>query len=901
MKRLTFVLLLFLPFPLAASHIVGGEIELLHVSGFTYRINLIYYFDVANNPNRNIKAEEPSIEVSIFRKLDNASIRKVTLLWLDKSRVPYTQPDCSNGEIITDKIIYTAVVELQPSLFSDPAGYYISWARCCRNYSILNIISQDPDHGGQGAGQTFYLEFPPVTINGQQFVNSSPKNFPALSDYACPTKPYYVDFAGTDDDGDSLVYTLVTPLSTVSATPVPPPTPRPYPDVTWLTGFGLDRVINGTPKIATYPDLSISDVGFLRVTPRSQGLYVFAVKVEEYRNKLKIGEVRRDFQMLVTDCRLSAPPEIKGKEANAATFVKGKFSAYFPNTTSNQDRYVVVSVADIDATRASDNFEEKINLKVIPIGFKGKDVSSIVPSPVSGVIHNSGTFESKIFFPQCPLFEGAYEIGIVAFDDACALPLTDTVRVEVEIEPPHNERPEFVPPTEVTATLNEGDKQEWNFEANDPEGEELVLFPIAEGFSMTKSGMTTKITSNQGGTLKGTFAWDAYCDIYDFTKRTSFVVRLLADDLDACDMSDPDTLTYRLNVILPPDNKPVVDTDLTPDPYEVIVDGIEKRIFEKWSFKVLGSDAIDNDPVTIRMVGDGFKPSDYGMSFSKATGIGSVSSVFNWDLACNKFKLDERDSFAIAFLAVDSTRKCRVRQVDSLVVKVKVLKPLNHNPYLSIQDMSTPGVYKSTMEATLEPGQELNLVLNGLDPDTEPADKLKLQMTDVGGDEMPNGWTFQDVEGPSILTSQFVWSPQCSIFKDDDYEMNFFFEFTLADDRCLTAATEIYRLEVKVKDRASGTFERDPANVFTPNGDGINDFYSMELRDTNGDLVNILPPDNCQGVFENIRIYNRWGRTVFTSGDRNFRWYGADEAAGVYFYHVTFSNREFKGTVSLRD
>jgi gliding motility-associated-like protein len=900
MKRLIVFLFLLISFPLAASHIVGGEIELLHVTGFTYRINLIYYFDFAHNPNRNIQAEEPSIEVSLFRKSDNVEMQRLTLQWLKKTRVPYTQPSCSNGEIITDKIVYTNTIELPATQFSDPQGYYISWARCCRNYSILNIISQDPQHGGQGAGQTFYLEFPPVTVGGKQFINSSPKNFPALNDYACPTKPYYVDFAGIDDDGDSLVYTLATPLSTVAVTPVPPPTPRPYPDVTWLSGFGLDRVINGVPKVGAYPDLSINNVGFLRVTPRSQGLYVFAVRVEEYRNKIKIGEVRRDFQMLVTDCRLSAAPDIKGKAQGTPAFTAGTINAHFDNTVSNENRYVTVSISDIDATRAADNFQEVLSLKLVALNFKNKDLSSITISPTSGIIHNTETLEAKIFFPACPFFSGGpYEIGVVAYDDACALPLTDTLKVMVDVEQPHNERAKFNPPDEVTATLNEGDQASWQFEAHDAEGEDLQFFALAD-FSLSKSGMKTDITTNQGGTLKGNLSWDAFCDIYDFTKRTDFMVKLLVDDIDECDANDPDTLTFHLNVVLPPDNKPVIDTDLTADPFEVEIDGIEKRIFDKWTFNVTGKDA-DNDQVTVRMVGDGYNPGAYGMIFPKATAVGSVSSAFNWDLLCEKFKLDERDSFNIAFLAIDSLGKCRVRQTDSLTVKVKVLKPLNQIPLLGIQDQSTPGVYRDKLEATLAPGQNLDLVLNGLDADKAPADILTLKLTDVGGDDLPLGWTFEDAEGPSVLIAPFKWAPDCSIFKEGDYEMDFYFEFTLADNRCLSGATEVYRLNVKVKDVEGSSFERDPANVFTPNGDGINDFYSMERRDDTGELVSILPPDNCQGVFESVRIYNRWGRTVFTSSDRNFRWSGQNESAGVYFYHVTFSNKEFKGTVSLRD
>src|SRR5690606_41081456 len=96
-------------------------------------------------------------------------------------------------------------------------------------------------------------------------------------------RPYYVDFAGTDDDNDSLVYSLVTPLNTKSsaAIPFPGPGPRPYPDVTWRPPFGPSNVMNGNP------DLRISDDGFITVTPTTRGWFVFAVKCEEFRGDRK--------------------------------------------------------------------------------------------------------------------------------------------------------------------------------------------------------------------------------------------------------------------------------------------------------------------------------------------------------------------------------------------------------------------------------------------------------------------------------------------------------------------------------------------------------------------------------------------------------------------------------------
>lgn len=903
MRRLTYTLLLSLlmSFPLSASHIVGGEIELIHVGAFIYRVNLIYYFDVANNEGRIPERDEPSVELTIFRKSDNTRVRSIILQWVSKIRVPYTQQHCSQGEVVTDKMLYTTFVTLSAEQYSDEGGYYIIWARCCRNYTIGNIFSQDPTHAGAiGAGQTFYTEFPAVTVNGQRFINSTPRNFPALNDYACPAKPYYVDFAGEDTDGDSLVYSLVTPLSTVTVTPAPPPTPGPYPTVTWKGGHGLDHIVNVIDDDTLFRDLKISKAGFLTVTPQFSGLYVFCVRVEEFRHNVKIGEVRRDFQLLVTDCKQSVPPLIIGKKDGDAAFKPVQLNVSYANTVKDEERCIIVNISDKDSERPEDLFLEKINLNAIALNFESRNLLSILPAPSNGVIVGRDSIEFRICLGACPyLTDRPYEIGIIAYDDACALPLTDTLKVVVDIEPPQNDRVKFITPDAVDATLNEGEKATWDFEAHDPDGDSLVFFALDDGFSIAESGMRPKVISNQHGILKGQLEWDAFCDIYDFTKRTDFVLKLLVDDLDKCSLNQADTTTFDLSVLLPGNAFPIIDTDLTSDPAESSIGVIGKKIFESLTFNVTGQDLIDNDQVALSIWGDGFSPGALGMSFPPATAAGSVSSTFTWPLNCEYFNLEERSEFNIGFVVIDSTGKCRQRLMDSLVVKVKILPPSNIAPQISIANLNNEIAYDNG-HAVVVPGESLKLQLNVSDGDT-PKDRLSIDLIDAGGDAIPDGYSFQAVAGPSVLSSLFTWEPQCSIFRNGVYENDFYFDFRYADDHCASAVADTIRVNVKVKDRESGSFEISPPNVFTPNGDTYNDYYSMERRDASGNLVNILPPDNCLGVFEGVRIYNRWGRLVFTSNDRNFRWLGLEEAAGVYFFHVVYSNRTLKGTVSLRD
>jgi hypothetical protein len=367
--------------------------------------------------------------------------------------VSYSQPECSTGELQTNKLIYTTTLNLDPDIFNDPAGYYVSWERCCRNYNITNIFSDTPILGATYAGQTFYLEFPPVVKDGLPFIDSTPKLFPPLSDYACVGKPYYVDFTGSDDDGDSLVYSLVAPLNTKTADAIPLPNPpglprpKPYPEVNWRPGYSLQNVMKGSP------DLAISDEGLLTVTPTLGGLFVFAVKCEEFRDGVKIGETRRDFQMLAVVCKTSRPPIITGKKLLDTDFTyKDNMNISFPHSLSNADRCIEVRVYDPDIHNDFDNFQEKIRIRSRGINGAGSEVSlPTIKNATLNTVDSTATF--KICFDECPPnFNTPSQIQIIAADDACALPLLDTLRITVNVETPPNGRASFITPaTDVVA------------------------------------------------------------------------------------------------------------------------------------------------------------------------------------------------------------------------------------------------------------------------------------------------------------------------------------------------------------------------------------------------------------------------------------------------------------------
>ena len=895
MKKILLTLLCVWAFPVAASHIVGGEFEIIHISGNQYRVNLVLYFDELNG---NIGARDPIVDARIFRKRDNALMMDLSLPLSNQTPVNYTQPACSKGEIVTSRIVYTGVVTLSSQQFSDAQGYYLAWERCCRNYTITNIYSNDPLSGGQYAGQTFYLEFPPVVKDGLPFINSSPKLFPPLNDYACPRRPYYVDFAGVDDDGDSLVYSIVTPLNTKSADALPlpdfKPRPAPYPLVTYRPPFGEGNIIGGLP------DLRISRDGFLTVTPTTVGLFVFAVRCTEYRNGVKIGELRRDFQMLVVDgCNPAEPPQITGKKISDGGFgFDENMNVTFSNNISDTERCIQVQVSDADALRQSDNYNENVTIKAIPLDFKA-DVSGVLPEVTSATLTNGSTKTFDICFDRCPFVEeGPFQIGIVAYDDACSLPLSDTLKITVTIEPPENSDAYFTTPN-VTETLVEGTQKSWPIRAVDDDSDPIIVGVITDGFNMADAGMEIQEIKHTDGSYESRLVWNAYCDIYNFAGRTSFEVKLLVEDADECNFSDPDTMVLRLTVSLPGNQDPVIGSTLTAAELQ---EGVTRKVFESLSFDVFGDDADDN-PLRLVVQGMGFDLGTYDMSFPAAAGQGHVSSQFDWNILCDKVDPAKKDSFDLMFIVVDDVNKCKLYKADTLSVALVVQPPDNNSPLLAIAS-TDPNLPFIDNKQSIKVGQQISLGLNSNDPDLSPQDHLVIELLSAEGTVQPSGYLFERAEGVGHAQTTFVWNPDCSIFTNGVYENQYTFAFRTYDERCHSSLADTVAIEVTVADAPLEGRAFIPPNFVSADHDpeGRNEFFAMvRLNEHTGELEDILPRDNCVGHFVGISIYNRWGKQVFESTSRDFRWYPSEDASGIYFYTLTFSDREYKGSVTVRN
>jgi gliding motility-associated-like protein len=842
-----------------ASHIVGGEFELIHLRDSTYQINLNLYFDVINGiPG----AADQDITAFIFSKGSNELIRSVTFNGFVRTNVEFFQPDCSDGTIETDKLFYSRVVTLEPSIFNDPQGYYIAWERCCRNYTITNIFSEPPneeDPDAIFAGQTFYLEFPPVTKNGQPFVNSSPILFPPLSDYGCPNRLYWVDFRGFDPDGDSIVYSLTQPLSTFTGDAIVPPgtdpNPGPYPTVVWRTGFGPGNYVNGRP------DLSISPDGLLTVTPTIEGLFVFSVKAEEFRNGEKIGEVRRDFQFFVTNCPPPGiKPELSARDPETGETVTDEITISF---LADEEKCITFFIED-------QNENETLQIRPRPINFFD-DISEIFIENIGTTSEASDVLEFEACVSACPYVEGtAAIIDFVAYDGTCPLPLVDTLRVILDVEAPPNNAPFFQEQTrsEFISRL-EGGIFEREFTGIDVDGDSMALIMVPEGFAPGQYGMEFNITKNSNGETVGRFFWDTNCQVYDFISRNTFDLRFILEDLDECDVQAVDVFNLSLEVELPPNTDPVIST--SRDLRSVI----PLQVGETINFTVEGLDR-DNDEIELLATPLNFLEEEYPFQFNDTTGISSVRSDFSFTYSCELSGTSSRN-LTIEF-GLEDFDKCKETNRDQAFLVLELLPPENNQPEIRASE--------NDLNFSLQPDDRLSIELFGNDIDSDLI-TLRLLSTEGFGEIAP--FSFPEVSGFGSVTSVLEWDISCGDIRQSGVSNPYSLSFIVEDSACNSRLSDTLTINVVLEDEPLDFTQTKYPNIFTPNGDDKNPFFTIPN----------LPEGNCANEFQKFSIVNRWGREVFESFDRNFQWDGESEPTGVYYWNVHYTQQDISGWVHL--
>ena len=192
---------------------------------------------------------------------------------------------------------------------------------------------------------------------------------------------------------------------------------------------------------------------------------------------------------------------------------------------------------------------------------------------------------------------------------------------------------------------------------------------------------------------------------------------------------------------------------------------------------------------------------------------------------------------------------------------------------------------------------------------TDPSDTVYLQNPHIT-------YSFENLSADTLPVRDFVWI------------LNSTYDITSTEEtpRFTYVETGDYTTELKVynpqgcdttyyKDVKVNPVKLKIPNVFTPNGDGINDFFIITLdgdggsgnsssnhRDVTYEYENYEPLNRYYESSE-LTIFNRWGNVVYHSKDYQNNWDGGNLSDGTYFYvlkcHGLKQDATYQGSIAI--
>ena len=300
MKPFTSVifLLLCLCFCMQASakHVKGGYIQYTYngVGSTTgtsnYTITVTVFFSCT------VSGPKDQVYLGVYDAVTHATVltQEISTTTTNTYTKSAVNPCMSNPPSICYEVytyVYTA------DLANNANGYILAVQDAYRSDGIVNIVNSSAD------GITITANMPGTINRVDYHKNNSPTFLFKDTSIICYQTPFSYQFSATDVDGDSLSYSfgngLNVPDPSANTSSQAPSSP-PYTSLTYNTGY------SGTSPLGS--GVTINPVSGLisGTAPTTTGEYVVAVYVKEWRKGVLMDSVKKELQIYVFDCSLTA-------------------------------------------------------------------------------------------------------------------------------------------------------------------------------------------------------------------------------------------------------------------------------------------------------------------------------------------------------------------------------------------------------------------------------------------------------------------------------------------------------------------------------------------------------------------------------------------------------------------
>lgn len=280
-----------------ADHITGGVMSYtcLGQNGNTVRYAMTMKLYMRCNSGRQFN--DPTI-ISVFRKGSNTRVSDTDVPLSRKEIISLTDPDpcISNPPTVCYEVgYYDFVVSLPVS----PQGYVVAGQV---NYRIAGISNLSPGYSQIGA--TYTTEIPGNADGVDNVINNSAVFTGSDLVIVCAHNSFNYSFAASDKDNDNITYSFCDAYRN-SSSPVggsnaaTPLTPPPYSPVPYGNGFSSQSPLGPRVSLNT-------KTGLISGIAPAAGTYVVTVCASESRNGKLIATQRKDLQISITNCSITA-------------------------------------------------------------------------------------------------------------------------------------------------------------------------------------------------------------------------------------------------------------------------------------------------------------------------------------------------------------------------------------------------------------------------------------------------------------------------------------------------------------------------------------------------------------------------------------------------------------------